>query len=253
MEDNVSKIKERLNVVDVISGYLKVQKAGANFKAQCPFHNEKTPSFFVSPERQIWHCFGCQKGGDIFAFIKEMEGVEFPEALRILAARAGIELEEFDSAIKDSKDCLYQICELSARFFEKQLGRSDTGQRAVGYLKSRGLEEATMAKFRLGFAPNTWDALTKYLRNSGFTEKEIIDSGVVVKKDATSYKLQATSSIYDRFRSRIIFPISDVNGRVVGFTGRIFPAPGGAAPPRGGGPPLAEKLKRQSISIRHRR
>ena len=229
MNDNISKIKDRLNVVDVVSGYLKLHKAGVNFKAPCPFHNEKTPSFFVSPERQIWHCFGCQKGGDIFAFIKEMEGVEFPEALRILAARAGIELEEFDSAIKDSKDCLYQICELSARFFEKQLGRSDTGQRAVGYLKSRGLEEATMAKFRLGFAPNTWDALTKYLRNSGFTEKEIIDSGVVVKKDATSYKLQATSSIYDRFRSRIIFPISDVNGRVVGFTGRIFPAEGGSA------------------------
>src|SRR3989338_4462430 len=229
MEDNVSKIKERLNVVDVISGYLKVQKAGANFKAQCPFHNEKTPSFFVSPERQIWHCFGCQKGGDIFAFIKEMEGVEFPEALRILAARAGIELEEFDSAIKDSKDCLYQICELSARFFEKQLGRSDTGQRAVGYLKSRGLEEATMAKFRLGFAPNTWDALTKYLRNSGFTEKEIIDAGMVIKRQPTTDNRQPTTGIYDRFRSRIIFPISDVNGRVVGFTGGFFPAEGGSA------------------------
>ena len=227
MNDNISKIKDRLNVVDVVSGYLKLHKAGVNFKAPCPFHNEKTPSFFVSPERQIWHCFGCQKGGDIFAFIKEMEGVEFPEALRILAARAGIELEEFDSAIKDSKDCLYQICELSARFFEKQLGRSDTGQRAVGYLKSRGLEEATMAKFRLGFAPNTWDALTKYLRNSGFTEKEIIDAGMVIKRQPTTDNRQPTTGIYDRFRSRIIFPISDVNGRVVGFTGRIFPAEGG--------------------------
>ena len=229
MNDNISKIKDRLSVVDVVSGYLKLHKAGVNFKAPCPFHNEKTPSFFVSPERQIWHCFGCQKGGDIFAFIKEMEGVEFPEALRILAARAGIELEEFDSAIKDSKDCLYQICELSARFFEKQLGRSDTGQRAVGYLKSRGLEEATMAKFRLGFAPNTWDALTKYLRNSGFTEKEIIDAGMVIKRQPTTDNRQPTTGIYDRFRSRIIFPISDVNGRVVGFTGRIFPAEGGSA------------------------
>ena len=229
MNDNISKIKDRLNVVDVVSGYLKLHKAGVNFKAPCPFHNEKTPSFFVSPERQIWHCFGCQKGGDIFAFIKEMEGVEFPEALRILAARAGIELEEFDSAIKDSKDRLYQICELSARFFEKQLGRSDTGQRAVGYLKSRGLEEATMAKFRLGFAPNTWDALTKYLRNSGFTEKEIIDAGMVIKRQPTTDNRQPTTGIYDRFRSRIIFPISDVNGRVVGFTGRIFPAEGGSA------------------------
>ena len=214
MEDNVSKIKERLNVVDVISGYLKVQKAGANFKAQCPFHNEKTPSFFISPERQIWHCFGCQKGGDIFTFVKEMEGVEFPEALRILAARAGIELEEFDSTIKDSKDRLYQICEASARFFEKQLSHSGTGQRAVEYLKSRGLEGATMAKFRLGFAPSAWDSLSGYLRNSGFTEKEIVDAGMVIKRES--------EGIYDRFRSRIMFPISDVNGRVVGFTGRIF-------------------------------
>ena len=214
MEDNVSKIKERLNVVDVISGYLKVQKAGANFKAQCPFHNEKTPSFFISPERQIWHCFGCQKGGDIFTFVKEMEGVEFPEALRILAARAGIELEEFDSTIKDSKDRLYQICEASARFFEKQLSHSGTGQRAVEYLKSRGLEGATMAKFRLGFAPGAWDSLSGYLRNSGFTEKEIVDAGMVIKRES--------EGIYDRFRLRIMFPISDVNGRVVGFTGRIF-------------------------------
>lgn len=212
--DNISKIKDRLGVVDVVSGYLKLHKAGINFKAPCPFHNEKTPSFFVSPERQIWHCFGCQKGGDIFAFVKEIEGVEFPEALRILAARAGIELEEFDSAIKDSKDRLYQICESSAKFFEKQLSHSNTGQRALEYLKSRGLEEATIAKFRLGFAPNTWDALSGYLRNSGFTEKEIIDAGVVIKRES--------EGIYDRFRSRIMFPISDVNGRVVGFTGRIF-------------------------------
>lgn len=215
--DNISKIKDRLSVVDVVSGYLKLHKAGVNFKAACPFHNEKTPSFFVSPERQTWKCFGCGKGGSIFDFIMEVEGVEFPEALRILAARAGIELEEFDSAIKDSKDRLYQICESSARFFEKQLNHSGTGQRAIEYLKSRGLEEATIAKFRLGFAPNTWDALSGYLRNSGFTEKELIDAGVVIKRES--------EGIYDRFRSRIIFPISDANGRVVGFTGRIFEVP----------------------------
>src|SRR3989344_763592 len=168
--DNVSKIKDRLSVVDVVSGYLKIQKAGANFKAQCPFHNEKTPSFFMSPERQMWKCFGCGKGGSIFDFVMEMEGCEFPEALRMLAARAGIELEKFDSAIKDSKDCLYQICESSARFFEKQLSHSGAGRRAVEYLKGRGLEETTMAKFRLGFAPDSWGALSGDLRNSGFME-----------------------------------------------------------------------------------
>lgn len=214
MEDNISKIKERLSVVDVISGYLKVQKAGINFKAPCPFHNEKTPSFFISPERQMWKCFGCSKGGSIFDFIMEMEGVDFPEALRILAARAGIELEKFDSSVNNSKDRLYEICESSARFFEKQLGHSSSGSRAVEYLKNRGLENSAITKFRLGFAPKTWDALSGYLRNSGFTEKEIIDSGMVIKRES--------EGIYDRFRSRVMFPISDINGRVVGFTGRIL-------------------------------
>lgn len=214
MEDNISKIKERLSIVDIVSGYLKVQKAGINFKAPCPFHNEKTPSFFISPERQMWKCFGCSKGGSIFDFIMEIEGVDFPEALRILAARAGIELEKFDSSVRNSKDRLYEICESSARFFEKQLGHSSSGSRAVEYLKNRGLENATIIKFRLGFAPKTWDALSGYLRNSGFTEKEIIDSGMVIKRES--------EGIYDRFRSRVMFPISDVNGRVVGFTGRIL-------------------------------
>lgn len=214
MEDNISKIKERLSVVDVVSGYLKVQKAGINFKAPCPFHNEKTPSFFISPERQMWKCFGCSKGGSIFDFIMEMEGVDFPEALRILAARAGIELEKFDSSVNNSKDRLYEICESSARFFEKQLGHSSSGSRAVEYLKNRGLENSAITKFRLGFAPKTWDALSGYLRNSGFTEKEIIDSGMVIKRES--------EGIYDRFRSRVMFPISDINGRVVGFTGRIL-------------------------------
>src|SRR3989344_6844746 len=197
MTDNISKIKDRLSVVDVVSGYLKLQKAGANFKAPCPFHNEKTPSFFISPERQMWKCFGCGAGGDIFTFVKQMEGVEFPEALRILAARAGIELEKFDSAIKDSKDCLYQICESSARFFEKQLSHSGTGQRVVEYLKGRGVKETTMAKFRLGFAPDTWDALSGYLRNSGFAEKEIVDAGVVVKRQETRDNRQEARGIYD--------------------------------------------------------
>src|SRR3989344_4218052 len=135
MEDNVSKIKDRLSVVDVISGYIKVQKAGMNFKARCPFHNEKTPSFYISPERQIWHCFGCQKGGDIFGFIKEIEGVEFPEALRILAQRAGIKLERYDSSVKNEKTILYEICETASRFFEKQLHQSPVGKKALAYLK----------------------------------------------------------------------------------------------------------------------
>ena len=120
MEDNISKIKDRLDIVDVISGYLKLQKTGMNFKARCPFHNEKTPSFVVSPERQVWHCFGCSKGGDMFGFIKEIEGVEFIDALRILAAKAGIELDSFNPAVKDDKARLFEVCKSATKFFEKQ-------------------------------------------------------------------------------------------------------------------------------------
>ena len=167
MVDHVEQIKSRLDIVDVISGYLKLQKSGVNFKARCPFHNEKSGSFFVSPERQIWHCFGCSKGGDMFGFIKEIEGVEFLEALRTLAARAGVQLERIDPAIRDRKTKLLEICELSAKFFEKQLWHSDAGQKALAYLRERGLTDETIKEFRLGFAPNDWQSLGKFLSQSG--------------------------------------------------------------------------------------
>lgn len=218
MEDNISKIKDKLDVVDVISGYLKVQKAGMNYKARCPFHNEKTPSFYISPERQIWHCFGCQAGGDIFGFVKQIEGVEFPEALRTLAQKAGVELKSFDPVMRDEKTKLHEICEKSAKFFEKQLWGGENGKKALAYLKDRGLAEDTVKDFRLGFAPDSWQALTNFLTDCGYSFEEIISSGVVIKRQT------ANSGVYDRFRSRIMFPICDVSGQVVGFTGRIFSA-----------------------------
>jgi DNA primase len=213
MEDNVSKIKEKLSVVDVVSSYIKVQKAGVNYKARCPFHNEKTPSFVISPERQIWHCFGCSAGGDLFTFVQQIEGVDFPEALRTLAQRAGVELKSFDPRLKDAKSNLFEISETAIRFFEKQLFNSITGKKALEYLKDRGLEEDTIREFRLGFAPNDWRALTTFLKDCGYKEKDIVDSGLAIKKERDAY---------DRFRSRITFPIFDINDNVVGFTGRIF-------------------------------
>lgn len=217
MEDNVSKIKDKLDIVDVISGYLKLTKAGINFKARCPFHNEKTPSFFVTPERQIWHCFGCSKGGDMFGFIQDIEGVEFVEALRILAQKAGVTLEYSSNnfAAKDDKAVLYEICETAARFFEKQLHNSSGGKRALEYLKNRGLTEETITEFQLGFAPAEWDSLSVFLRNCGHKDNEIAEAGMAIKRDGGN-------GVYDRFRSRIIFPIADLNGQTVGFTGRIF-------------------------------
>ena len=216
MEDNVQKIKERVDIVDLISSYLKLQKAGVNYKAKCPFHNEKTPSFSVSAERQIWHCFGCGKGGDQFTFVQEIEGADFPEALRILARRAGVELEHFDRSLQNEKTRLLEICELASRFFEKQLWRSNAGAKVLAYLKDRGVEEDSTRKFQLGYAPDSWDSLSAFLKSRGYGEQEIFNAGLTVKKESGGY--------YDRFRSRIIFPVLDVNGQTVGFSGRVFPA-----------------------------
>ncbi|TSC91766.1 MAG: DNA primase [Parcubacteria group bacterium Licking1014_17] len=214
MEDNISKIKDRVDIVELIGGYVKLQKAGINYKARCPFHNEKTGSFFVSPERQIWHCFGCGLGGDIFGFIRQIEGVEFPEALRILAARAGVELEPVRPEFQNLKSRLYEICELSAKFFEKQLHESATGKRALEYLYGRGLTGESIEKFRLGFAPDSWRSLKDFLGRK-FNSNEIRDAGLSVRRENSGED-------YDRFRSRIMFPIFDLNSQVVGFAGRVF-------------------------------
>ena len=234
MTDNVSKIKDRLDIVEVVGSYVKLQKAGINYKGRCPFHNEKTPSFFVTPERQIWHCFGCAKGGDMFEFVKEIEGVEFPEAMKILAARAGIELEAFrpeQSAARDAKTRLFEICELATKFFEKQF-QSSTGKLAFQYLLDRGVTLETIKEFRLGFAPNDWEGLSAYLKICGYSETEIVDAGMAVKREAIG------SGIYDRFRCRIMFPIADISGQAVGFTGRAFdnvaPTPQAVGAPRPG-------------------
>ncbi len=150
----------------------------------------------------------------MFSFIQEIEGVEFVDALRTLASKAGIELKSFDPAVKDDKARLYEVCESAAKFFEKQF-QSNTGKRALGYLKNRGVQDETIKEFRLGFAPNDWNALGTYLRDCGYSQVEIIDAGLAIKRTDGS-------GVYDRFRSRIMFPISDLNGQVVGFTGRIF-------------------------------
>ncbi len=213
--DNVEKIKSRLDIVELIQGYLKLQKAGINFKARCPFHNEKTPSFVISPERQIWHCFGCGKGGDHFGFIKEIEGVEFSEALRILAQRAGIELEQYNQKAADEKSRLVVISGLAQKFYIKQLFESTTGKKALEYLKDRGFKLKTIKEWELGFAPAKPNSLSRFLEQAGYTGQEIRNAGL---------SISAHGKVFDRFQSRITFPINDINGRPVGFTGRIYGA-----------------------------
>jgi DNA primase len=232
-DGTIDEIKARLNIVDVIGGYVRLEKAGAHHKACCPFHQERTPSFMVNEEKNLWHCFGCGKGGDVFAFVMEMDGLEFREALKMLAERAGVELPQYKGQgaekNKETKDRVYELLELAAKFYEKQLWEGLGQEKIIAYLRERGLSEESVKKFRLGYAPEGWRHLLEFLTAKGFTFPEMESAGLIIKK--SSEKLPDTqhsvhnTGYYDRFRDRIMFPILDILGRVVGYSARV--APGG--------------------------
>jgi len=214
----IEEIKDRLNIVDVISDYVRLKKAGANFKATCPFHHEKTPSFYVTPSRQIWHCFGCGQGGDVIEFVKQIEQLTFPEALEKLAQRAGIQLQRTftttPTVAPDKKPMLYRANELAVLFFEKVLETSKSAEPARKYLKKRKLIETTRKTFRLGYSPEAWDELIKFMGKKGFPPEDLVDAGLAGRAESGKF--------YDRFRGRLMFPILDLAGKVVGFTGRLI-------------------------------
>lgn len=212
MLSNIEEIKSKLDLVEFISSYLKLTKTGANYRALCPFHQEKTPSFFVSPINQIWHCFGgCSEGGDIFKFVMKLEGVDFKEALRILADKAGVELKSEDYQLKSERIRLYEINEKAAEFFIFNLGKNNV---VYEYLRNRGLKRETINEFKIGYALNNWRAMLDHLKNKGYKVEDIERAGLIIRN--------ASESNYDRFRNRIMFPIFDINSRIVGFSGRVF-------------------------------
>lgn len=299
MNTEVEDIKARLSVTEVVGGYVQLTKAGVNWKGLCPFHGEKTPSFVVSEERGSWHCFGCNKGGDIFTFLMEIESLSFPEALSILAERAGVELkrrspEKFaDGAASGfpsgesrgdagmSKRRLLEVIDLASRFFEKQLWDGVGRKAALPYLIDRGLSEESIRQFRLGFSLPGWRNLSDFLRSRGFSDREMEAAGLsIVKRGDSKHEVRSTkygerpvtinnqrgtndkqqtrgnseqvsyftlstthaslpttnhqlpTHSYDRFRERIMFPIMDALGRVIGFSARVLP--GADDPPAGG-------------------
>ncbi|UCG77854.1 MAG: DNA primase [Nitrospirota bacterium] len=213
IDNNISdEIKSRLDIVDVISDYADLKKAGSNFKGLCPFHSEKTPSFVVSPQKQIFHCFGCNAGGDIFGFIMRYENVTFPEALETLAKRAGVEFKRsYSSKGGKQNDALYRINEDAALFYSGELNRS---KKATGYLKERGLDEDIIKAFRLGYAPQKYGSLLDHLKSKGHSEAQIEKAGLI--------KYSEKKKAYDMFRGRLIFPICDISGKVIAFGGRIM-------------------------------
>ncbi len=212
LDSPVDEIKNRLDILDVVREYINLERAGSNYRAPCPFHSEKSPSFFVSPSRQSWRCFGgCNDGGDMFSFVMRIEGVEFVDALRILAKKAGVELRKQDPQKESKKKRLFDICELAALFFEKQRENASKGKEASSYLLERGIKEESIKEWRIGYAPTAKSSLSKFLIGKGYRVEELVEAGVSVGKQP-----------FDRFSGRIIFPIFSVSGQVIGFGGRVF-------------------------------
>lgn len=214
--DQVSQVRERIDIVALLGEYIAVKKGGRNFKARCPFHEEKTPSFMISPERQRWHCFGCGKGGDAFTFLMEYEHIEFPEALRMLAKRAGVVLQtsSFESKNSEKKERLAEINSFAGQYYHYILTKLPAGKKALEYVTNRGVTDKALESFQIGFAPNAMSGLSDYLvTKKKFTKEEVIDSGLAYERNGR---------LRDFFYSRLMFPLIDTNGTVVGFSGRVL-------------------------------
>ncbi len=211
MTSHTDIIKEKLNILDVVSPYVVLEKAGKTYKGKSPFTNEKTPSFFVSPEKGFFYCFSSGKGGDIFNFIQEIEHVDFREALKILADKAGVELNQQSLETQSVDKKRFEILDRAAKLYEVEMRKNKD---VVDYLLSRGLTKETMVAWRIGFVPNQWRLVYDYLASKKYSDTDIESVGLIVPKDGGGY--------YDRFRSRVMFPLFDSRSRVVGFSGRIF-------------------------------
>ncbi|MBL8029820.1 MAG: DNA primase [Candidatus Doudnabacteria bacterium] len=213
----IQQIKDKLDIAEVISGYMSLKKAGVNFKGLCPFHSEKSPSFVVTPARQIWHCFGCGEGGDVFTFVEKFENLDFAQTLKLLAERAGVKLPEYkpgSNQVEDEKEILVRVNAFAAKYYHQTL-LSSQGKEALEYLFKRGLSKKTIEDWQIGYAPEGYTHLTEALKKKNVSESLAIKAGLLIKQDS--------GRVYDRFRGRITFPIFNYVGEAVGFSARILP------------------------------
>ena len=215
-----AEVKNKLSVVDVVGETVQLKKAGSTYKGLCPFHGEKTPSFTVTPARESWKCFGCGEGGDIFSFVMKRDGLSFPEALKVLAGKAGVEIDERTTREDARRARLRDVLESAIAFYHAVLTGSKTGEPALDYLRGRGFTDATIATYQLGYAPGGWDTLARTL-----AAKRQVRSDELVEVGLGQPRQSARGGVYDRFRERVIFPIRDMNGAAVGLGGRVLVAP----------------------------
>jgi DNA primase len=213
----VDEVKQKLDIVEIIGRDIKLTKAGKTFKGLCPFHGEKHPSFYVYPDQQSWHCFGCNSGGDVFSFIMKKQNIDFGEALRQLAQKAGVVIpNRFEpKAESGEKQRLYDVNQAAAQYFHNLLVNSPAGQKAQGYIAKRGFTEETIENFQLGYSANAWEDLKNYLLERDYTEKEMLDAGLIIEAEGGKKP-------HDRFRNKLMFPILDIRGRITGFGGRAL-------------------------------
>ncbi|MFN7088793.1 MAG: DNA primase, partial [Candidatus Paceibacteria bacterium] len=213
----VEEIKNKLDLVEYVRQHVQLSKSGSSWRGLCPFHKEKNPSFYVSSQKQFWYCFGCHRGGDLFKFVMEMEHMEFPEALKFLAEKAGVQLEREDPKLRSKKIRILDALKEAADFYQKNLTKDSPPYK---YLLERGLKDSTICEFKLGFATPGWRNLYEHLTKIGFSPEEMESAGLILRQISSTEG--QPSGYYDRFRSRIMFPIFDANSRVIGFTGRVF-------------------------------
>jgi len=219
MENQIEEIKRKIDIVEFIGGFITLKKAGRNFKAVCPFHQEKSPSFVVSPERGIWHCFGaCGEGGDVIKFLMKWENITFIEALKELSKKTGVKLTlnkiSFEDKIWQKKEKYIGMNQLAGEFFHYILNKTAFGKKAGQYLKQRLLNQSIIDKFELGYSPSSWDSLKLFLKKKKYEEEEMFENGLIVRSERGSF--------YDRFRGRLMFPLKDSRNNILGFSGRIL-------------------------------